>query len=457
MTGPTDSSAVPDIFPHRREDAGIARDFADAHPPLSPDAAIVEAHRCYFCFDAPCTAACPTGIDVPGFIRGIATGNLRGAAVKILEENIFGGSCARVCPTEILCERACVRTAEEERPVAIGALQRRATDWLMARNHHPFVAAPASGRRIAVVGAGPAGLACAHRLARAGHRVEVFEARAKPGGLNEYGIAAYKLPDDFARHEIEFLLAIGNITITTGKALGVDLTLADLRSAYDAVFLGLGLAGVNALGIEERPLFGVEDAVSFIARLRQTQDKTEIPIGRRVVVIGGGNTAIDAATQARLLGAEEVSIVYRRGPAQMSATGDEQKWAQTHGVTIRHFATPVRVIGEAGAVRGVVFARTRRDDRGAVVMSGGEFTLGADQVFKAVGQRFVLPATEGFPVTENGRIAVDAARRTSLPGVYAGGDCVAGLDLTVRAVQDGKIAAAAIDAALTGQKEHAHG
>ncbi len=457
MTGPTDSSAVPDIFSHRREGAEVARDFANTHPPLSPDAAIVEAHRCYFCFDAPCTAACPTGIDVPGFIRGIATGNLRGAAVKIFEENIFGGSCARVCPTEILCERACVRTAQEERPVAIGALQRRATDWLMARNHHPFVATPASGRRIAVVGAGPAGLACAHRLARAGHRVTVFEARAKPGGLNEYGIAAYKLPDDFARREIDFLLAIGNITITTGRALGVDLTLADLRRDHDAVFLALGLTGVNALGIEETPLFGVEDAVSFIARLRQMPDKTEIPIGRRVVVIGGGNTAIDAATQARLLGAEEVTIVYRRGAAQMSATRDEQEWAETHGVSIRHFAAPVRFLAEGGAVRGVVFARTRLDAQGAVVFADGEVTLGADQVFKAVGQRFVIPEQDGFPVLRDGRIAVDAARRTSLPGVYAGGDCVAGLDLTVRAVQDGKIAAEAIDADLTRMKEHVHG
>ncbi len=457
MTGPTDASAVPDIVAHRRPSAEIAGDFVDAHPPLSPDAAIVEANRCYFCFDAPCTAACPTGIDVPGFIRGIATGNLAGAAIKILEENIFGGSCARVCPTEILCERACVRMKEEERPVAIGALQRRATDWLMARNRHPFVAAPASGRRIAVIGAGPAGLACAHRLARAGHRAEVFEARGKPGGLNEYGIAAYKLPDDFARREIDFLLGIGNISITTGRALGVDLSLARLRRDYDAVFLGLGQGGVNALGIEETPLFGLEDAVSFIARLRQAPDKAEIPIGRRVVVIGGGNTAIDAATQARLLGAEEVTIVYRRGPAQMSATRDEQAWAQTHGVTIRHFATPVRVIGEEGAVRGVVFARTRLDEQGRVVLEGGEFTLGADQVFKAVGQRFILPEHEDFPVVRNGRIVVDAARRTSLAGVYAGGDCIAGIDLTVRAVQDGKIAAAAIDAALAGEKEHAHG
>ncbi len=457
MSGDAFLSEEPDIASHRRDEAALVCDFADAHKPLSPDAALVEASRCYFCFDAPCTAACPTGIDVPGFIRGIATGNLKGAALKILEENIFGGSCARVCPTEILCERACVRTAQEERPVAIGALQRRATDWLMARNLQPFTAAPASGRRIAVIGAGPAGLACAHRLARFGHRVEIFEARAKPGGLNEYGIAAYKLPDDFAEREIDFILGIGHIAIATEKALGRDLSLASLRRDYDAVFLALGQAGVNALGIEETPLAGVEDAVSFIARLRQSKDKGSLPIGRRVVVIGGGNTAIDAATQARLLGAEEVSIVYRRGPAQMSATGDEQAWAETHGVGIRHFAAPLRLLGAGGRVRGVVFQRTRLDANGAVVLDRGEFTLPADQVFKAVGQRFVLPETEGFPVVKGGRIVVDAKRRTTIAGVYAGGDCIAGLDLTVRAVEDGKIAAEAIHADLSEAKEHAHG
>jgi len=463
MNGPieiasaAETAVTPDIQAGRRGAPDIASAFADAHPPLSPDAAVIEANRCYFCFAAPCTTACPTGIDVPGFIRRIATGNLKGAAVKILEENIFGGACARVCPTEILCERACVRAAEEERPVAIGALQRRATDWLMARGIQPFVSATPSGRRIAVVGAGPAGLACAHRLARLGHQVSVFEAREKPGGLNEYGIAAYKVPDDFAQAEIRFILGIGNITIETGRVLGRDFSLAQLRREFDAVFLGLGQAGVNGLGLNEPALSGLIEAVTFIARLRQSADKSSIPVGRRVLVIGGGNTAIDAATQSRLLGAEEVTIVYRRGPAQMSATSVEQDWAQTHGVRIRHFAAPRRLVAANGAVCGVEFARTRLDAAGGLVFTDETYILPADMVLKAVGQHFILPEAEGFPALRDGRIVVDAARQTSIPGVFAGGDATSGVDLTVRAVEDGKRAAEAIDRYLGKMRERAHG
>jgi dihydropyrimidine dehydrogenase (NAD+) subunit PreT len=443
-----------DIAPGRVPPAELAANFADAHPPLSPHEALVEASRCYYCYDAPCVEACPTGIDIPAFIRKIGSDNLRGSALKILEANIFGGSCARVCPTEILCEAACVRTAEEDRPVRIGALQRRATDWLMAHAPAPFTREAATGKRIAVVGAGPAGLACAHRLARYGHAVTVFEARAKPGGLNEYGIAAYKLTDDFAQREVDFILAIGGIAIQYGKSLGGEFTLADLRSAYDAVFLGLGLGGTRPLGIAGETLAGVRDAVDFIAELRQADDKGRLPIGRRVVVIGGGNTAIDAATQARRLGAEEVTIVYRRGAAEMSATHKEQDWAQMNGVKIRHWAAPLRLLGEGGQVAGVEFTRTRPDPNGRAEPTGETFVLPADMVFKAVGQTF-LPdplRVNGVPALEldNGRIVVNAERRTSLPGVYAGGDCVAGVDLTVVAVQDGKVAAEAIHRALTG-------
>jgi len=432
----------------------VAANFADAKPPLTPHEAIVEADRCYFCYDAPCREACPTGIDIPGFIRKIATGNLRGSALTILEANIFGGSCARVCPTEVLCEAACVRMAEEARPVRIGALQRRATDWLMAYAPTPFTRAAPTGKRIAVVGAGPAGLSCAHRLARHGHAVTVFEARPKPGGLNEYGIAAYKLPDDFAQKEVAWLLAIGGITIEHGRTLGQTLDLAALRRDYDAVFLGLGLAGVRALGVEGESLGGVRDAVDFIAALRQAPDKSRLAVGRRVVVIGGGNTAIDAATQARRLGAEDVTIVYRRGPAEMSATHHEQDFAQTNGVRIRHFAAPHRLLAEGGHVTGVEFMRTKLDAAGRAVPTGETYALAADMVLKAVGQVFVPdPLRQDGTLmlaVEDGRIAVDVERRTSLAGVYAGGDCIAGEDLTVVAVQDGKIAAEAIHRQLMG-------
>jgi glutamate synthase (NADPH/NADH) small chain len=401
----------------------INANFADAHPALSGGQAIVAANRCYFCYDAPCVEACPTGIDIPAFIRGIATGNIAGAAKTILEENIFGGACARVCPTEILCERACVRTAEMGAPVDIGALQRVATDWQMAQGVQPFIRAPATGKKIAVIGAGPAGLSCAHALSLRGHDVTVFDAKPKPGGLNEYGIAAYKMADDFAAREVEFVLGIGGIQIQYEKRLGESLLLADLQARYDAVFLGIGLGGANRLGVAGEDLPGIRDAVDFIAELRQAAQKDTVKIGRRVVVIGGGNTAIDAATQAKLLGAEDVTMLYRRGPEHMSATKDEQEWAQTHGVNIRFWAAPLRIEESDGAL--------------SVITEQNIFT--ADTVLKAVGQVFV---GEG-PALERGRIKVDGYR-TSLPNVFAGGDCTAGMDLTVHAVQDGKMAARAI-------------
>jgi len=402
----------------------INANFADAHPALSSAQAVIAANRCYFCYDAPCVEACPTGIDIPAFIRGIATGNVAGAAKTILQENIFGGACARVCPTEILCERACVRTAEMGEPVDIGALQRVATDWQMAQGAQPFTRAPETGKRIAVVGAGPAGLACAHALALRGHDVTVFDAKPKPGGLNEYGIAAYKMADDFAAREVDFVLSIGGIKMQYEKRLGDTILLAGLREEFDAVFLGLGLTGVNRLGIAGENLPGVRDAVDFIAELRQAADKSKLKIGRRVVVIGGGNTAIDAATQAKLLGAEEVTMLYRRGPEHMSATKDEQEWAQINGVNIRFWVAPLRIEDAGGALK--------------VVREREEFI--ADLVLKAVGQVFV---GEG-PALEGGRIKVEGYH-TSLPNVFAGGDCTAGMDLTVHAVQDGKMAARAID------------
>ena len=421
--------------------------FADLHPPLDHHQALVEAERCYFCHDAPCVQACPTSIDIPMFIRQIGSENPKGAAETILKQNIMGGMCARVCPTETLCEEVCVREIAEGKPVKIGLLQRYATDVLFADGKEVFTRAPASGRRVAVVGAGPAGLSCAHRLSTLGHEVTVFEDREKSGGLNEYGIAAYKTLEDFAQREVDFILSLGGIEMRTGQRLGRDMTLESLRQDFDAVFLGLGLGAVNALGLEGEDLPGVEDAVDYIAKLRQAEDLSSLPVGRRIVVIGGGMTAIDIAVQSKLLGAEEVTIVYRRGQDQMKASAYEQEVAQTRGVQIRHWARPARLIAEGGEVRGMAFERTRAGADGRLEGTGESFTLPADVVFKAIGQAFVA---DGLALDmEGGRLLVDHECRTSLAGVWAGGDCIAGgQDLTVAAVEDGKIAAHSIDRAL---------
>ena len=441
----------PDIAAGRQSAAEYAAAFADSKPALDRAGALVDAARCYFCYDAPCIEACPTAIDIPSFIRKISTGNSRGAALDILEPNIFGGACARVCPTEVLCEEACVRTAQEAKPVRIGLLQRYATDSLLAAGEQPFVRGPETGKRVAVIGAGPAGLAAAHRLARLGHTLTVFEARDKPGGLNEYGIAAYKVPEDFAQQEAAFILGIGGIEVQCGKELGREIELGRLRRDFDAVFIATGLAGVRALEAEGAALGGVRPAVDFIAELRQAKDLAALAVGRRIVVIGGGNTAIDIAAQTRRLGAEDVTIVYRRGPAAMGATAHEREFAQTSGVRIKHWAAPRRLIGERGHVVAAEFEITR--ETGARIEGTGKtFTLPADMVFPAIGQCFVAEPVSGDGEAleiADGRVAVDSEGATSLAGVYAGGDCVAGKDLTVQAVADGDRAARAIDRYLS--------
>ena len=442
-----------DVRPGRLEASDYAENFADLHPPLERHEALVEADRCYFCYDAPCMQACPTSIDIPMFIRQISADNASGAAKTILTQNILGGMCARVCPTETLCEEVCVREVAEGKPVKIGLLQRYATDHLMeTASAHPFRRGAPTGRKIAVVGAGPAGLSCAHRLAMHGHAVTIIEARDKAGGLNEYGIAAYKTTDGFAQKELDFILDIGGITVETGQALGRDITLADLEKQYDAVFLGMGLPDVNDLGLDGDDAEGCLDAVEFIAKLRQSDDLSALPVGRRIVVIGGGMTAIDVATQTKLLGAEQVTICYRRGPEAMNASAYEQEVAQVHGVTIRHWLQPKSLIrGEDGAVMGIEMEYTSQPN-GKLVATGETVTLTADQVFKAIGQRFEAGPLAGSDLTlEKGRIRVDDERRTSHAKIWAGGDCIAGgEDLTVVAVEDGKIAAESIHKALMG-------
>lgn len=442
------------IVGSRLSPAQVADNFTDLHPPLDRHEALVESDRCYFCYDAPCMQACPTSIDIPLFIREISTGNAVGAAKTIFDQNIMGGMCARVCPTETLCEEACVREIAEGKPVKIGHLQRYATDIAMAQNRQFYSRASSTGKKVAVVGAGPAGLAAAHRLAMHGHEVTIFEARPKAGGLNEYGIAAYKSTNDFAQAEVDYILGIGGIEIRNGKMLGRDVSLSDLTGDYDAVFLGMGLAGVNALRAEGEEASGTENAVDFIAALRQAEDKSVLPIGRRVVVIGGGMTAVDAAVQAKLLGAEDVTIAYRRGKENMNASEYEQDLATANGVVIRHWVAPRRVLSDGGKVAGIELEYTSVEGE-RLVGTGETLVIEADQVFRAIGQSFKPDALNGSGAStafENGKIRVDAEGRTSLAGVWAGGDCVAaGEDLTVSATAQGRDAAESIHRSLTGQ------
>jgi len=442
-----------DVRSGRLSSEEISRNFDDKCAPLSRSDALIEADRCYFCYDAPCTTACPTGIDVPQFIQKIRSDNVHGAAHTILSENIMGGMCARVCPTEILCEEACVRNVHSDKAVNIGLLQRYATDPIVRDNVALFERGPSSGKKVAVVGGGPAGLSCAHRLSTLGHDVVVFCRDRKLGGLNEYGIAAYKTVDNFAQREVQWLLGVGGIDVRGGLSLGIDITLDELREEFDAVFLGFGLGGVNKLGIANEEVEGVLNAVNYIAELRQAEDMSQLPVGRRVVVIGGGMTAIDVAVQSKQLGSEFVDIVYRRGPQQMGASSHEQELAQTCGVTIRHWAAPKKLL-MADRVSGVEFEKTELDSEGNLSMTGETWSLDADIVFKAVGQSIASDILGDVAITigqERGKLLVNEGRKTSLNDVWAGGDCVSGHDdLTVSAVQDGKVAAISIDQYLRG-------
>ena len=448
-------------LPHPHENALVlASHFTDLAPPLSARQAELESSRCLYCYDAPCVNACPSDIDIPSFIRNIQQENVQGAAQKILSANILGGSCARVCPTEVLCQQACVRNnAQECAPVLIGLLQRYAIDNAQF-NEYPFTRAASTGKRIAVVGAGPAGLACAHRLALHGHEVVIFEAREKSGGLNEYGIAKYKLVDDFAQREVDFVLQIGGIEVRHGQRLGDNLSLSDLHQQFDSVFLAIGLAASRQLGLAHEEAPGVLAATDYIHELRQSDDLTQLPLAERCIVLGAGNTAIDMAVQMARLGAREVNLVYRRGQEDMGATGHEQDIAKANQVRLMTWAQPDEVLlDDQGQVRGMRFARTRLAD-GRLVKTGETFELAADAVFKAIGQTFD-EATLSDPLAHSlqrtgDRITVDEHLRTSIPGVYAGGDCTSlGQDLTVQAVQHGKLAAQAIHAQLMLTQEAA--
>jgi len=444
------------IIAGRLSKSELSENFSDLHPPLKDHEALVASDRCYFCHDAPCVTACPTDIDIPMFIRQISTGNTLGSAKTIFDQNILGGMCARVCPTETLCEQACVRELAEGKPVKIGLLQRYATDEAMQENVQFYERAKPTGKKIAVVGAGPAGLACAHRLAVHGHDVVIFDANKKPGGLNEFGIAAYKTVDGFAQDEVDYVTAIGGIDIRCGKQLGKHITLASLQQDYDAVFLGMGLSDVNALGITNKEPEGLEDAVDFIASLRQAKNKAKLPIGRKVVVIGGGMTAIDCAVQAKYLGAEQVTVCYRRGQEQMNASPFEQDLATSKGVVIRHWVQPKKIKSSKDKVSGIELEYTELK-KGKLVSTGQTLALEADQIFSAIGQKLTPSDLNGSAKAiklSGGRIKISSEGKTSLKGVWAGGDCTnQGEDLTVTAVAQGRDAAMSIHSALQSDKK----
>ena len=437
------------IVANRLPSEQVENNFVDLHPPLSEHEALIASDRCYFCYDAPCVTACPTEIDIPLFIRQIMTGTPQASGKTILTQNILGGMCARVCPTETLCEQACVREISEGKPVEIGRLQRYATDSIMELSHHPFERSAETGLKIAVIGAGPAGLACAHRLAMHGHKVTIFDKNNKAGGLNEYGIAAYKSVDNFAQKEIDWMLEIGGINIKSNCVLNENIFIDELKAEYNAVFLGVGLVGVNELSVPGNDKNNVLDAVKFIENLRQKEDKASIPIGRKIVVIGGGMTAVDAAVQSKLLGADDVSIVYRRERAKMGASKFEQDLATSKGVRIIENASPVEISGNE-AVSSIKFAYTKSTN-GVLEIQPEEFELEVDQVFKAIGQN--IDSSLRDLKLENGKIVIDEEGRTSVSGIWAGGDCaLGGEDLTVTAVAQGRDAAESINNYLMADK-----
>jgi glutamate synthase (NADPH/NADH) small chain len=433
------------------DDAGYEKNFADINPPLTATAAAVEAARCLYCYDAPCIAACPTSIDIPSFIKKIGTGNLRGSARTILEANVLGHSCARVCPVEALCEGACVLNQEHKRPVAIGALQRVATDYVMDRKIRVLHAGPGNGRRVALIGAGPASLGCAAELARLGYGCRIYDRQSLPGGLNTHGIAAYKMRASEALRELDLVRSLG-VDIVGSVEVGRDLSVEQLRRQSDALFVGIGLGRTQALGIPGEDLPGVVDALGFIHRIKN-EPLRRVDVGRSVVVIGAGNTSVDAATQAKRLGAENVLVVYRRGAEDVPAYRYERELAKSDGVVYVYHASPVRFLGDAAGVDAVECVHMERAAGNGDLrpVPGSTFHIPCDMAIIAVGQTKAAEWLEAtFPgiALDAGRVKTDASGRTSLPGLYAGGDCVNGGREVVNAVAEGKAAARAIDADL---------
>jgi dihydropyrimidine dehydrogenase (NAD+) subunit PreT len=429
--------------------------FADITPPMTPRQAAVEASRCLYCFDAPCTIACPTRIDVPGFIKRIMTGNVRGAARVILEANILGESCGRVCPTEVLCEGACVMHEKGEQAIEIGRLQRYAVDHVLDRQIQLFQAGAANGRRVACVGAGPASLACGAELARRGYHVTIFDQCELPGGLSTYGIAAYKTRASDALREVELVKSLG-VEFRQKTEIGKDVKFDQLEREFDAIFIGVGLGETWAMDLPGQELAGVCGAIEFIQQTK-VMPFDQVPVGRRVACLGAGNTAIDVVTAARRLGAETVYLIYRRGEKEMPAFRYEYELAKNDGVNFLWQTQPVRILGAGGVVTGLECVRTQlgpldaRGRRSHEVLPGTNFTLAVEMVVGAIGQKPVTESfrtVKGIELRKDGTVNVDARHQTGNPKYFAGGDCVNGGREVVDAVAEGMAAARGIDAWL---------
>ena len=426
------------------------QNFTDIHPPFETvDAALVEANRCLYCYDAPCMKSCPTSIDVSKFIKQIATGNLKGSAHTIFSSNIMGAGCSKVCPVEKLCEGACVYNLMQEEPIPIAKLQRYATEKAMEKNWQLFKRKSSTGKKVAVIGAGPAGLSCAHMLSREGVDVTIFEKEPKGGGLMTYGIAAYKVTPQFCEDEVSYIIAIGGIEIIYNHEFGKDILLDELQKNYDAVYIGIGAGLARRLDIPGEELEGVVDALQFIYAIR-ANGFASVPVGDKVAVIGMGMTAIDAATQAKRLGAKEVTLVYRRTENEKPCTQVELDIAKLDGCNIIWLAAPKEVTGKNGKVTSLTCSVMKLGDadssgRRSPVDTGDTIMLEVDMVIKAAGQMPFEELVQKNNIENNsGRIVLKENGATNIPGVFAGGDAVNGGKEVVDAVQAGKDAAKGI-------------
>jgi dihydropyrimidine dehydrogenase (NAD+) subunit PreT len=432
----------------------IEKNFAEISPALTEAEAVFEANRCLYCFDAPCMHACPTHIDVPAFIKKIASGNLLGSARVIFDANPIGATCARVCPVEALCEGACVEKTLLDKPIEIGRLQRYATDYAINEGRPIYAKGDANGKSVGIIGSGPAGLSCATYLARLGYDVIVYEKKSLPGGLDTYGMAEYKMSQADSLAEVEAVRRVGVTFLVDTEIVGGEtetsenrITFADLQNKHDAIFLAVGLGETNKLNVLDENLSGVIDALDFIEKVK-TRDWKSVPLGKTVAVIGAGNTAIDAVTQARRLGAEKVLMVYRKTEKDISAYDYEYELAKKDGVEFIWQAAPIGILAnENGSVAALQCEKTD----GSLQI----FDIPCDMVIKAIGQqkqRSFLEAVAGVEVDEKGRVVVSETMQTSNPKIFAGGDCVNGGREAVDASQMGKHAAQGIHFALTGEK-----